>query len=333
MFCPNCGNQLADGAKFCPKCGNPVGKARALSPQDPSEEPVPHQTQVHTPQSPSEATPALASSPTAPAVNQAASPRSGKNELIRTVAIVCGICIAAVAAAAIWYFVYNAAPSQLESIPEGYYSIASDSLGARDGYDFRVEEDGTLTFSDYDVEDYGWSVETDFHDYLAATPEAIGTLGDSTVFELDDIKILDEDVALNGDTEVRLVVPNGCGRGNPAGLWCVLSWDENSDGQGSIAWAQIDVDGSYSDKGVIGTAHAYSGNLDPDLLSFNEDTWSTYLDQAISSGSARSYQVRNISMNNSYSPREFLDESGEPVAIVEIAGGFVADPPSIAAYD
>ena len=27
MFCPKCGNQLADAAAFCPKCGNPVNRA------------------------------------------------------------------------------------------------------------------------------------------------------------------------------------------------------------------------------------------------------------------------------------------------------------------
>ena len=27
MFCPKCGNQIADGAKFCPKCGNAIAAA------------------------------------------------------------------------------------------------------------------------------------------------------------------------------------------------------------------------------------------------------------------------------------------------------------------
>lgn len=25
MFCPHCGNAVADGAKFCPACGNQIG--------------------------------------------------------------------------------------------------------------------------------------------------------------------------------------------------------------------------------------------------------------------------------------------------------------------
>ena len=36
MFCPNCGNQLSDGAKFCGSCGASIG-ARALRPVVPSE--------------------------------------------------------------------------------------------------------------------------------------------------------------------------------------------------------------------------------------------------------------------------------------------------------
>ena len=33
MFCGNCGQQLADGAKFCPTCGSPVaGSAPAPAP-------------------------------------------------------------------------------------------------------------------------------------------------------------------------------------------------------------------------------------------------------------------------------------------------------------
>ena len=45
MFCGNCGQQLADGAKFCPTCGSPVaGSAPAPAPA-----PAPVPAPVHTP--------------------------------------------------------------------------------------------------------------------------------------------------------------------------------------------------------------------------------------------------------------------------------------------
>ncbi len=40
MFCPNCGNQVADGAKFCPKCGATI--ATPEQPQQPQQPPQPN---------------------------------------------------------------------------------------------------------------------------------------------------------------------------------------------------------------------------------------------------------------------------------------------------
>jgi hypothetical protein len=39
MFCPNCGAEVAEGAKFCPQCGQPV--AQAPTPADSAEKPQP----------------------------------------------------------------------------------------------------------------------------------------------------------------------------------------------------------------------------------------------------------------------------------------------------
>lgn len=42
MFCPKCGNQIADGAKFCPKCGNAIAAAPvAATPVQPAPQTAP----------------------------------------------------------------------------------------------------------------------------------------------------------------------------------------------------------------------------------------------------------------------------------------------------
>ena len=42
MFCPKCGNQIADGAKFCPKCGNAIAAAPvAATPAQPAPQTAP----------------------------------------------------------------------------------------------------------------------------------------------------------------------------------------------------------------------------------------------------------------------------------------------------
>ncbi len=55
MFCPNCGNQLADNAKFCPSCGSPTRSDQpAPAPQlQPTQAPADQAAANYAPQQPS----------------------------------------------------------------------------------------------------------------------------------------------------------------------------------------------------------------------------------------------------------------------------------------
>ena len=46
MFCPKCGNQIADGAKFCPKCGNAIAAAPTAAPVQPAPQVAPAASHV-----------------------------------------------------------------------------------------------------------------------------------------------------------------------------------------------------------------------------------------------------------------------------------------------
>ena len=44
MFCPNCGTQVADGAKFCPSCGTKLAAQEAPAAETVKAEPVKTET-------------------------------------------------------------------------------------------------------------------------------------------------------------------------------------------------------------------------------------------------------------------------------------------------
>lgn len=316
MFCPKCGNQIADGAKFCPKCGKPVGQASHAA-QAPA---VSRSAQTPTPVS------APSPMPVQPVDDQETSPSNGKDSWVRTVAVTCGITVVAVAIAFFLDLFYHATPSQLDQIPTGFYSIASHDFGQVTGYDFEAEEDGTLTFSDYFTEENGWTTTT-FHDYLSATAQPFVTLDGSTVFELSDLEDVYGYSPIDPDGDMYLIVPNGCGLGNLTGLWGIVYVPEGSMSQATVIWAMVDVDSTHVVEDVVGTAYVYSGIMDANLLSFEENTWNDYIDAAMADGTATAYQVYDPSVMSDGFYR-LLDANDEPVATIEIAGGFVCDPPS-----
>ncbi len=314
MFCPNCGNQLADGAKFCPKCGNPVRQR----PQGPAA-PRP----AYTP------TPASAPSPmpAPPVADQIALPDRGKESWVRTVAITCGITAVAVAIAFFLDLMYNGTPARLDQIPTGCYSVASDDFGQATGYEFEVDEDGTLAFGDYRIEESGWSTETTFNLNLSATAQPLTTIDGSTVFELSDLEDVYGYSPIDPDGEMYLIVPNGCGLGNPTGLWGLVYVPGGAASEATVSWAMLDADIATAVKEVVGTAYVYSDSLDPNLVSFEENTWNDYIDAAIANGDTTAYQLYkpNTMTVGAY---QLLDAEGEPVAALEVAGDFVCDPPS-----
>lgn len=72
MYCPKCGNEVADGAKFCPSCGTPIAAAPqqpAQSAPQPPQAPGPRPSNGYgAPQSPLTSTPS-------PSYPQAANPQ------------------------------------------------------------------------------------------------------------------------------------------------------------------------------------------------------------------------------------------------------------------
>ncbi len=201
MFCPNCGNQLADGAKFCPKCGNPVGQAQAPQPQPPvAQSPAPAPFPASSP------APAYAPA-SAPAPAPDPTPKKKPKVIIGVVAgiVVFAAVILTLVLTGVW-----GGGGQLSSIPVGTYQIIDDY-----GYviKFVMGADGTLTFSQGDP-----GYETPRYSF---TTRPVGTVEGSTVFECSNIQTYGG-LTLTDEPGVRyLLVPNGITEGNLAGAWAL----------------------------------------------------------------------------------------------------------------
>ena len=194
MYCPNCGNQLADGAKFCPKCGKPVGQApqtpQAPAAQHPAPAPAPNPAPVY-----------------APAPAPVPAPKKKPKILIGVIA---GIVVFAVVILTLVFTGVWGGGGPLTSIPEGTYQYT-------DSHDyttqFNMDADGTMTLSQ-GTSDYQTP-------WMSFTTEPVGAIEGSTVFQCSNIQTYG-DVTISGNLYVLyLLVPNGIVEGNLAGAWAL----------------------------------------------------------------------------------------------------------------
>ena len=195
MFCPNCGNQLADGAKFCPKCGKPVARASNAAQAPAAQSPAP--------------VPAYA-----PAPAPVPAPKKKPKVIIGVIAgiVVFAVVILTLVLTGVW------GGGPLTSIPEGAYRIVSpdpNGLGEETIYAITIGEDGEMSFSlafdDPDAANFTCTLSPD------------GTLGNSTMFTSGEVHVSATNNAdfLDDVTQVSLLVPNGIAAGNPVGVWAI----------------------------------------------------------------------------------------------------------------